>query len=917
MNSVKTLVLPLRIPVELDLDLLTPLQAWLEYQQDNAALNNQGKSEDDTNNDRPPTVLECQIDLERLQRMRRTMAHALQQSCHSFTACWEQAVPSMQEYVAALAEFLQHEYFWLPCVDHTNSRRQQQSDGSHAPKMSSTFHASYSYSFKDDDAYDDNINSKLAGNRYHSDEPCWNPLRSHWQTLGSDHIDVFGGLEWERANIIWNLCTLEIYRATQKDLTKKTGWVQTGAHLCTAAALLRRLRTEELYPESTSTASLTTAIACSTSSIAFQPETLRMWEYAILAEAQRTSYEAFRKLPRPRHFMLAKLAAAAIPLYQQVDSDTALKPVGSDVILRQRYQEWSVWCRAWESWMTALMHYHQAMEHLEQQQNAMVMARLNVAVDAVDTCRRVLSPSSSSSPLRNQQYQKWEIPVEPIVQDMLQERQEMLEEGGPRPIPLDELPEIPTQSSLNMTPDLSQLLPSLHDHFFQGVLSPRTRQYVQDFRHEMEQLVFAKALLGEEHTERARKALAAVQLPHSLTAYRQELAGGGVPEDLWERVQLLQIERRESHIKSELWELQDQAEQARRLLKQVSQQLDEDLEMDRYFRKSYPDYAVSSTNPIEDIQQPFRTQMQRFQRLMTEAEESDALVVIKSETLETDPKFRLLRMSKSQLDRLFPGSSGDHDAINVTALSQHLVDLSLLFRDREGLVQALREEVKTVSIVPQLQELEKKRVHDEEAYRQVAASAKLSFQHKFLVLEQSIERQGKLLAMILKENEFFMEARQQKAGGEAFIVKLEDALEEIDHLTDHLREGKAFYDSILPKLQKWKLAVEDMSARVAIDRCDYEDSLRRNRQEAEDARMAATYGQSTSSRTESITPPRVMATHPGVQSVSIHGSTRVTQVDDEKVASLLAMDFDPDAIVAALLKYNNDMDQALNELLGG
>jgi hypothetical protein len=52
---------------------------------------------------------------------------------------------------------------------------------------------------------------------------------------------------------------------------------------------------------------------------------------------------------------------------------------------------------------------------------------------------------------------------------------------------------------------------------------------------------------------------------------------------------------------------------------------------------------------------------------------------------------------------------------------------------------------------------------------------------------------------------------------------------------------------------------------------------------------------------------------PGIINVS-HGEPQV-HVDDEKVASLVAMDFDPAKVVAALKKYDNNVEQALNELL--
>jgi hypothetical protein len=53
----------------------------------------------------------------------------------------------------------------------------------------------------------------------------------------------------------------------------------------------------------------------------------------------------------------------------------------------------------------------------------------------------------------------------------------------------------------------------------------------------MDNFVFSTAAMAEEKTEDARKALASVNLPHSLTAYKQAQAGGGIPLDLWERTE--------------------------------------------------------------------------------------------------------------------------------------------------------------------------------------------------------------------------------------------------------------------------------------------------------------------------------------------------------------------------------------------
>ena len=47
--------------------------------------------------------------------------------------------------------------------------------------------------------------------------------------------------------------------------------------------------------------------------------------------------------------------------------------------------------------------------------------------------------------------------------------------------------------------------------------------------------------------------LASVNLPRSLTAYKQEHAGGGIPMDLWGRVEAIQNSNRMSQLKMDLW----------------------------------------------------------------------------------------------------------------------------------------------------------------------------------------------------------------------------------------------------------------------------------------------------------------------------------------------------------------------------
>lgn len=216
------------------------------------------------------------------------------------------------------------------------------------------------------------------------------------------------------------------------------------------------------------------------------------------------------------------------------------------------------------------------------------------------------------------------------------------------------------------------------------------------------------------------------------------------------------------------------------------------------------------------------------------------------------------------------------------------------------------------------------------------------------------------------------------AGGSAntnrTLVMIHQAVEEVDELSKYLEEGKAFYNVVLPKLRRLQQNVEDLSTRLMVARLEYEDKERLSKQEAEDAQMAATMAgnsggsggdpptsgvaslpamsesragrSSTGSAESSKDAPDVgvgipdeddsdpperparrpesdgddpdrweLVNRPGVEVVP-HDSPDV-RVDDAKVAHLVGMDFDPDKVVAALKKYDNNIEQALNDLLMG
>jgi len=143
--------------------------------------------------------------------------------------------------------------------------------------------------------------------------------------------------------------------------------------------------------------------------------------------------------------------------------------------------------------------------------------------------------------------------------------------------------------------------------------NPNVRRYTDLFVSEMDKLDFQMTGVAEERTESARQALSHANLPHSLTAYRQEQSGGGIPEDLWQRVQALQRDRRIALLQQNLGGLRDVAEQARSTYyAKLRSQLEFDLESDRLFRDqtnsnsniSHPGSSFDG-HDAEEVQKPF------------------------------------------------------------------------------------------------------------------------------------------------------------------------------------------------------------------------------------------------------------------------------------------------------------------------
>lgn len=325
--------------------------------------------------------------------------------------------------------------------------------------------------------------------------------------------------------------------------------------------------------------------------------------------------------------------------------------------------------------------------------------------------------------------------------------------------------------------------------------------------------------------------------------------------------------------------------------------------------------------------------MTNYHRLLLTAQEGDSVLFQRLEQLDTEPKYNLLQLTKSQLDCLLPGARSTPDP-NITVDTQHLsyllAELSKLFQERDDLLNRIRKELKNYDILGALQSRVDPGTGSDRDYLEATKYAQKAFDSMIYEIKKNMKRQNELLNTILIENEQFMNSRERTSysqSADSCIIMIEDAIEEIDQLSNHLKEGKDFYNVVIPKLDKLKQQVGDVSARLTVERLEFDDKARRASQELKDAIMAKNlFSGESSSHANSGAASAPAQQRPstnsngssqpnqlGVAAASSHA--QISNVDDEKVATLVAMEFDPDKVVAALEKHDNNVDQALNELL--
>jgi len=468
--------------------------------------------------------------------------------------------------------------------------------------------------------------------------------------------------------------------------------------------------------------------------------------------------------------------------------------------------------------------------------------------------------------------------------------------------------------------------------------------HVEKFRHEMDRRLQYYVGMANDRTEAARASLSMAHLPHSLTAFEQEQSGGGIPLWLWEKVEAIQNEQQIPKLKQALWELRDMSETARSHLRRVRNELDSDLESDRLYRLEQPHFQGRD---VSQQQRPCRQSLGNFERVLASAQEGDMVILQRLEQLNTNPKYKLLQFRKTELDRLLPSVNhdGENGGFDTARLSRYLVELSTLLNKRQSMLQHWQSEYERYDIESKL---ENHYANNPAEWNQAMRHALSSFDPIIFELQSNLDSQSELMDRILAENDEFVKSRTgaRAPASDSCLAVIEDAIEDVEQLWTHLKEGTGFYDALIPKMERLREEVGDLSARLTVERLEYDEQNRRSQQEYADAEMAKRMASPDDQNLAGNGGSNALQNGNAFQSVSSGNPPMYSgvgmdsgsynpysvpptpptgpqsfqpsfDVNGTHSATLVAMGFDAFRVTEALRIHNNDVDRALNALLSG
>lgn len=388
---------------------------------------------------------------------------------------------------------------------------------------------------------------------------------------------------------------------------------------------------------------------------------------------------------------------------------------------------------------------------------------------------------------------------------------------------------------------------------FEQFVSNELLQQADTVKTEVTAIMEATAAKVATTNEQVKQKLSALGLPASIEAF-EKTSDNGIPQTVWQRIEHVQSIVRIStsgatanpvatFMHQRLRDNQDASDAAERKLHGIETRLGQEEVEDNVCRQNYGEtkWARPKSSALNNS---FRTDVDRYYRLVKEAKQSDDIV--RDKLAVNEEKIVLLSRTKPSLDHDMPPLEHETSSCKdeIDEISSLLLRLGQLVEEKDQVVDDFKASLEKFDALPLL--LSNGKGSGESTADAALRTEKQFFHDHFEGKVDTIcEEEQSVLASLVDANRVF-ETRKENdpalIARQSFLQRLSDAVDVFEQLESHLKEGRAFYEELTTRITQLHQTVEDHCSARDIEKRELELSLKADedirQREARDAEMA-------------------------------------------------------------------------------
>jgi len=615
-------------------------------------------------------------------------------------------------------------------------------------------------------------------------------------------------LEFERANIVYNLAALESLAGMQQDRSTIEGMKLAIASFQKAAGLFQSLEQSKDEEARRIKGPLTADLS---------PEALIMLRTLMLAQAQVCYFEKATK-DNLKPTVLSKLACQAGLFFEQALTQARL-PILAGILDKAWALHFEFHRREYEAW--AEFHASRAMK-IQADETSVGYGDEIIRLRKAGVAVRAACDFASKNKLPVGLLQA----MQQLMKRIQVEEARAMDENNKiymSSIP-DSVPALEGHALAKpIVPDdvkLRKLLPGspeeTQDTIFRGLLIPWVREAETMLHSRLSAIVQTYGGKVQGRSDEIRQRLAEAGLPAAVESGSGE--GAGVPDGTWERIVNTVFNR--GGFPGLMADANDNKIAATALsdsVADIDRALNEEEAKDLDARNNG---RAGESKPSSMLNSTMRSDVRKLSALLVQAAKSDAAVLARIEAAQ--PFLNLISISREELAQLLPNA---REAVESdprlepvrTDLGLALVNLGVQVQECEAAQGKLMDETSSATIVAEA--ISKGESHTDA----VVNKAISAFNPLLRSIDDKLSRTGALFMAVLEKNHEFAALRTQNEATrlrEAKINDIETAVNKFNELLNNVNEGARFYADFTTRVEQLRIVVNDFCFVRDVERAE-------------------------------------------------------------------------------------------------